>query len=41
MIEMVQFQYANHWAIVKDGVVLQCFLKETAAKQAAEKLKLA
>jgi len=26
---------------VKDGVVLQCFLKETAAKQAAEKLKLA
>jgi len=26
---------------VKDGVVLQCFLTEATAKQAAEKLKLA
>jgi hypothetical protein len=44
MIEVVRFKYANHWpvwAIVKDGVVIQCFETEKAAKQALKKVQLA
>jgi len=44
MIEVVQYSYADYWpvwVIVKNGVVMQCFLTESTAKQVIEQFALA